>query len=121
MMNLNTMKEHIDFLVDRGFGENNVLITLSDNSIGGRASVGIDHISNGFDWESGQIRIEPSKKIISYENNRDNVILPRKRIYEQNGRKYAILSCKKCENKLRKDDIFCSRCGQKCKDTKKNY
>lgn len=33
--------------------------------------------------------------------------------YELNGRKRKIILCPKCENHLRKDDKYCSNCGQR--------
>ena len=114
-MKLKNLKEKVDYLYENKFGENEVYITLSDISIGGRAKVSFDYIVNGFDWEKGEIRIEPNEKIIRYKNNRDNIIPPIQISYENNGRKTVILNCPKCGTKLRKNDNFCFHCGQKVK------
>lgn len=65
-MKLKELKRIIDRYIDIGHGDDIVLITLNDSSVGARASAGISGVFAGFDWESGQIRIEPDKKIISY-------------------------------------------------------
>ena len=109
------LKKKVDFLVDSGHGDNVVLVTLSESSIGSRAATGITGIYSGFDWEHGQIRISTDKKIISYEKDRDKVIEPRKRDYDIGTRIRHLLLCPKCENQLRKDDNYCSCCGQRVK------
>ena len=115
-MKLKQLKENVDYLIEKGFSENEVYITLSDTSIGERAKVSFNYIVNGFDWESNQIRIEPNEKIIRYKNNRDNILPPKQKIYFIKERKTIVLKCPKCETKLRKNDIFCFHCGQKVKE-----
>lgn len=108
---LNILTQHY---LQEGLNEDTpILITTADNSIGGRAFVAATTLSEGFDWERGQLRISTEEKIIKYKNNRDNVIHPVVRHYDINGRNSTVISCPKCENKLRKDDCYCSRCGQK--------
>ena len=44
------------------------------------------------------------------------IIPPRIEVYEYpNGRKRHIINCRRCENQLKKDDRYCSRCGQMVK------
>lgn len=114
-MILSEFKKQVDFLVDNGHENNVVLVTLSESSIGSRAATGITGIHSGFDWEHGQIRISTDKKIISYEKDRDKVIEPRKEDYDIGTRTRHLLICSKCENHLRKDDNYCSHCGQRVK------
>ena len=115
-LTLKELNETTKYFLDKGFDENTpIYITTNDNSIGGRAFVTIQGMYNGFDWESGQIRLEPNEKILKYENGRDIPLEPRIKNYEYNNRKSKVISCPKCENKLRKDDRFCSYCGQKIK------
>lgn len=114
-MVLSELKKQVDFLIDNGYGNNVVLVTLSEPSIGSRAAAGITGIYSGFDWEHRQIRISTDKKIISYEKSRDKVIEPRKEDYNIGTRIRHLLLCPKCENQLRKDDNYCSCCGQKVK------
>lgn len=112
-MVLSELKKQVDFLIDNGHGDNPILVTLSESSIGSRAATGITGIYLGFDWEHGQVRISTDKKIISYEKDRDKVIEPRKEDYNIGTQTRHLLLCPKCENHLRKDDNYCSHCGQR--------
>lgn len=114
-MVLSELKKQVDFLCDEGYGDNQVLVTLSESSIGSRAATGITGIHSGFDWERGQVRISTEKKIISYGKDRDNPMEPRKEDYDIGTRIRHLLLCPKCENQLRKYDDYCSNCGQKIK------
>lgn len=114
-MTLSELKKQVDFLCDNGHGDNPVLVTLSESSIGSRAATCITRIHSGFDWEHGQVRISTKKKIISYEKDRDNAVEPRKKDYGIGTRIRHLLLCPKCENQLRKYDNYCSKCGQKIK------
>ena len=69
-MKLSDLKRIIDTIYEevvngyRTDGVNNpdevdVLITTEDLSIGRRGNVGIKAINLGFDWETGELRIEP--------------------------------------------------------------
>lgn len=115
-MKLSKIKEIVDNLVNSGYGDYNTVITTHDISIGARAYSDIQYISNGFDWESGQIRIEPQTDLISKSKDRDKELPIIKHIYGQGIRN--VISCPKCENHLRKDDRYCSNCGQRVNTTK---
>jgi len=112
---LSELKKQVDFLCDNGHGDNPVLVTLSEASIGSRAATGITGIHSGIDWERGQVRISTEKKIISYGKDRDEVIEPRREDYNIGSRTRHLFICSKCENQLRKDDNYCSHCGQRVK------
>jgi len=112
---LSELKDQVDFLVSNGHGTDTVLITLSESSVGARASTGVNGLYSGFDWEHGQVRISTQKKIISYEKDRDKEMLPRREDYDIGKRIRHLVLCPKCENQLRKDDNYCSCCGQKIK------
>ncbi len=114
-MILSELKKQVDFLCDTGYGDNSVLVTLSEPSIGSRAATGITGIHSGIDWERGQVRISTEKKIISYGKDRDEVIEPRREDYNIGSRTRHLFICPKCENQLRKDDNYCSHCGQRVK------
>ena len=114
-MILSELKKQVDFLCDNGHGDNLVLVTLSESSIGARAATAITGIHPGFDWEHGQVRVSTKKKIISYGKDRDNAIEPRKEDYDIGIRMRHLLLCPKCENQLRKYDDYCSNCGQRIK------
>lgn len=86
-----------------------VLITLSDASVGARASSRVEHAGLGFDWEQGQFRLSPSKPLVTMGNNFSDVKLAACRTYD--GRKYYC--CTRCDSRVAKDDKFCRRCGQR--------
>lgn len=112
-LNLNDIKTLVDAYVGDGYGNCPVYITLSQPSIGTRSCVGIFDLCLGMDWEHGQIRIEPTENITSYRKDRDCLIAPWITEYESGGRKRKIINCPKCNNHLRKDNKYCSNCGQR--------
>lgn len=112
-MVLSEFKKQVDFLCDNGHGDNLVLVTLSESSIGSRAATGITGIHSGFDWECGQVIISTEKKIISYGKDRDNAMEPRRVDYDIGSRIRHLLLCPKCQNQLRKDNNYCNHCGQR--------
>ena len=115
-MTLKELKRHVDFLIEEGHENDSVIVTTVDDSVGARAGTEVNSINSGFDWERGQIRIEPKTKLVKYGNSRDDALLPRINVYEYpNGSKRQIINCKRCENQLKKDDRYCSRCGQMIK------
>lgn len=115
-MILSELKRQVDFLCEIGYGEKSVLVTLSDKSIGARAAAGITSINAGFDWEAGQIRISPDKKLILHDKDRDLPMVAIKWDCDMGGGKTRhLLICPKCDNHLRKNDRYCSCCGQRLK------
>ena len=114
-MTLKKLSELVEFYMD-GHKNDKVLITLSQPSVGARAFVDVQGVYAGFDWEDGQIRIETVEPIITKYNNRDIGKPARCEEYgEEQGyaRKRIVRHCPICENFLRKDDKYCSRCGQR--------
>lgn len=113
-MTLSELKRKIDFLCEAEKGEKNVVIALSERSVGAKASADITGINAGVDWEAGQVRISPDRKLISYDKDRD---LPMQKIKWDidmgNGKTRHLLICPKCNSHLRKDDRYCSSCGQR--------
>ena len=115
-MNLEELKENIDSTIRHLNDYENpknimVLISLKENSMGGRASSGVSCVGMGFDWEHGQFRIEPTKSLVSM----GNAITDIKSVIckEYDGRKYY--KCPRCESKISKNDNYCRECGQKLK------
>lgn len=106
---------------DKEMGEKLLLVTTSDRSIGGRASVGIKGIYQGFDWEQGQIRIETDEQIIKKYNNRD--VEKDKWYFTERitNKKYSV--CSVCHHRVGKNDNYCKHCGQKLSNelVDKNY
>lgn len=65
-MNLKELKHMVDkiYSYSRYPEEIEVVITTSENAIGGRAKCGVLAIHQGIDWERKQLRIEPENKLI---------------------------------------------------------
>ena len=113
-MILEELKQQIDYLYDKGCGKMIVLITTADKSVGGRAGTEINSVYEGMDWEHNQVRIQPEIKLVRQGNSRDDAMQPIVRSYTYpNNRTRKVIVCCKCEQILRKDDNYCSRCGQK--------
>lgn len=115
-MNLERLKEIVDF----NYHKNNnkykpkdiqVVITLKNASVGGRAYSPVENICMGMDWEDGELRISPTKPLFS-EGNRLSDVAP---VIEKkfNNRKYHV--CSNCFQKIIKSDFFCRYCGKKLK------
>jgi hypothetical protein len=115
-LNLSELKSTVDFTIEQLHDyenpeEINVLITLDESSMGARASSGIRFVGMGFDWEHGQLRIEPTKKLVSKGNALTNIKNVAR--FEFGGQPYW--GCPKCLQKIAKDDSYCRYCGQKLK------
>lgn len=108
-MKLRDLKASIDSYIGLGHEEDPVLITLSQPSIGSRASCGIRGIYPGFDWEHGQMRIEPDKPIVTAGRSKDD--MKPMAIYAYSAPR-PFYNCPTCGKKVKKDDNYCSRCGQ---------
>lgn len=115
-MNLLDLKTNVDHIIRnlRSYEEPKdieVLITLAESSVGSRAFARVNHVGMGFDWESGQLRIESEVPIVRQGNTFNDV---KKINCEQfQGRNYYF--CPRCESKISKDDKFCRYCGQRLK------
>lgn len=88
-----------------------VLVSLSDESIGPRASSTVGSVGIGFDWEDGQFRIEPSTPVERYGNSKGDV----KPAREENDDGIKSYWCVRCANKVAKGDKFCRNCSQRLK------
>ena len=112
-MILTELKEKVDWLTETGHQDDEVIITTKDPSVGPRGGSGVLNILHGFDWERGQIRIEPEKPLLSSEKDRDKALPAIVRVYDDLPRKRVVRKCPKCENHVRKGDAYCSKCGQR--------
>lgn len=115
-MDLKELKAIVDFTIEHLQSHQNpeeiqVLITLSESSIGARAASGVKFAGLGFDWEHNQFRLEPIKKLVAKGNNLTDV----KEVWckEYDGRKFYF--CPRCQEKIAKNDMYCRYCSQKLK------
>lgn len=112
--------KNLETYINNGCGDYPLVITLREPSVGPRASIGIDSVFPGFDWESGQMRIEPSNDgCTSYKKDRDIPCGVSVKEYDLNGKKTIIRRCKFCGEKIRTTDIYCCKCGHKLKMERK--
>ena len=114
-MNLEELKNIVDETIKHLYREGPkdvpVLITISESSMGARASCSAKYGGMGFDWEQGQFRFEASEPLVRKGNSLKDV----KSVIQIdfNGRNYYC--CPKCMQKISKNDIYCRYCGQKVK------
>jgi len=111
-MNLKDFLENLNFIKktfpDYENLENiNVVITTSESSIGGRSCVDVYNVHMGFDWEHGQLRIEPANKLLKRQTREIAKV-----IKQQSGG-ISYWGCSYCGRKIAKDDRFCKECGRK--------
>jgi len=86
-----------------------VLINIAERSIPATAASGIKSICMGFDWEAGQLRIEPDYRLVKLGNNlRDEKPIKCQQIEGKRSH-----WCPRCEQKISCDDHYCRHCGQK--------
>lgn len=110
--------EKLKFYIECSHGNDDVCVVLKQPSIGARASTSIVSLHPGFDWEQGKIILGTDKEITSFDKDRDVELSARVNTYTDTKIR-TIYSCPKCEQHLRKDDKYCSRCGQKITIPKK--
>ncbi len=110
-MTLEELAHKIDFLWNNFKRDSQVVVTLNSSSMGGRAFANVVDICHGIDWEAGQIRIAVDKPIIEKNKDRD---VPMPKAKTSNG--YV---CPACGYFVRKDDKYCSTCGQNIEGVKK--
>lgn len=112
-MNLKELKETVDFVFNRSKNPegSSVVITLSEPSIGSRAYSSVQGIYIGFDWETNQIRIEPSVDLVKKGNSLTDIrpIKFRKSFDKKN----IVSACPNCDSRIAKTDCYCRYCGQR--------
>lgn len=109
-MNLIELKNHIDNLIryTKNAEEKEVVIALTQSSMGPIASTGIKNIYPGIDWDKNRIIINPKRAICDktlFENT--GAIIDIKK--SSDGK--DICYCSKCHNKISKKDKYCKSCG----------
>lgn len=104
-MTLEELAHKVDLLLSHCRQRKQVVVTLDTPSMGARACANVVDICNGIDWESGQVRIAVDRPIMEKNKDRD---VPMPKAKTSNG--YV---CRACGYSVRKNDRYCSTCGQK--------
>ena len=112
-MTVRDIKDTLDFYSEHGYDDANVLITLSEPSIGARAFAEIKYISAGIDWENGQIRIEPIVELCRKGRTLEDPRPLHTFQYLYDKRTTYSYHCANCGKKNPKDANYCNRCGQR--------
>ena len=119
-MTLLQLKKSVDYAFQSGHnGDEPVLITLEEPSIGPRASVGVSSASCGFDWEHYQFRIEPETPLKKDSLTRDDPIETYAVKYIYDKKTKLVHHCRNCDRPVNKDAHYCENCGQKTKISNK--
>ena len=103
-MTLEELAHKVDLLLSHCRQGKQVVVTLDTPSMGARACANVVDISNGIDWEDGQVRIAVDRPIMEKSKDRD---VPMPKAKTSNG--YV---CRACWHFVRKNDRYCSTCGQ---------
>lgn len=103
-MTLEELAHKVDLLLSHCGQGKQVVVTLDTPSMGARACANVVDISNGIDWEDGQVRIAVDRPIMEKSKDRD---APMPKAKTSNG--YV---CRACGHFVRKNDRYCSTCGQ---------
>lgn len=119
-MNLKQLKETVDAIYSHLRRYDNpeeltVCVLIAEPSMGARASVGVEYVSRGMDWENGQINVKCDTQIVRKGNSKEDIIAPYEYEYDYgNGKKTKVINCKMCESgKPKRGDNYCSHCGQR--------
>ena len=117
-LKLKEFKDAINFIYDsaRDYDRDNlgVCISIDEPSVGASACVPVSSVFRGIDWEQGRVDINSGIPIVRKGRSMADAIEPWIHEYDYGDkRKTVIMDCKMCGGRVRKDDRYCSKCGQK--------
>lgn len=112
-MNIGELTEKLSALVKDGHKEENVVITVEEPSVGARACVGIQSALLGFDWETGQLRIEPQEPLVTYGKDRDIPVKAKIMTMDMGRVTRSARKCPSCGFRVYKEHRYCPMCGQR--------
>ena len=118
-MTLTELRDSVNHALDhwRNSDDPEVVITLSNPSVGPRASCGVLNATLGFDWEYGQFRIQPQENLRmegrTLEDPTETYVV--QYLYDYRNKRHVIHYCRNCGNVVNKDVNFCQHCGQRIK------
>lgn len=112
-MKLKDFKAEVDQLVKDGCGERAVVVAVSENGFGTAPFANVNGVCPGIDWECGQVRIATDVQIIRKFKDRDK---PSPKLCMKSfGDGMFPYVCPECGMRVRKNDHYCSHCGQNIK------
>ena len=116
-MTLTELRDSVNHALDhwRDSDDPEVVITLSNPSVGPRASCGVIYAALGFDWEYGQFRIQPQENLRREGRTLEDPVETYVHQYLYDKRKQTIHHCRNCGYVVKKDANFCQHCGQRIK------
>ncbi len=118
-MTVRELQERLEFYAAQYSADDDVVVQLSEPSVGITSFTNVTYAGSGFDWDSGRFWITPEKKLLSKEKDRDAELPAVKIIFRETELRHrklrSIIKCPKCEEHLMKSDKYCSRCGQRIK------
>lgn len=111
-MTLNELKNKCDVYTHLGHGNDEVVITLSyPRNVGKRSYTCVTGFGPGFDFEAGEMRLTPLKRLVADVSTRDDPMAA----YQVHTTVRTVYKCAKCGSHIRKKDKYCSECGQAIK------
>lgn len=112
-LSIGELKKILESMIEKDgrISQRPLLITTNDESVCGREYVTVTNITQGGDWEKGQIRITTNEPIIRKHNSKD-VKKDKLLITEKyTGKRYA--RCSSCNGRIARTDKYCKHCGQR--------
>lgn len=104
-MTCEELKDSLFLYCGTGHRNDEVVILLSQKSLGAHASSTIECAMPGFDWDNGRLMIRPTKRLVEDVMSRDT---EKMRTYW-----HDVLHCPTCERRVTKKAKYCEHCGQK--------
>lgn len=93
-----------------------ICISISEPSVGASACVPVASVYRGIDWEHHRVDINSAVSIVRKGKSIADVIEPWVHEYDYEGKKKTvIMDCRMCGGRIRKEDKYCPKCGQKLK------
>lgn len=121
-MKLSELKRLVDLYASETENKDanlDVVITLDEPSVGARAKSDIKGVYQGFDWEHGQLRIEPTEKLCRKGRSKDNELEMYGIRYIYDRKTTTKYHCPMCSEILPKAANYCIKCGQKVRASDK--
>lgn len=110
-MNLSELRDKCNLYINLGHETDDVVVTLSNPNVGGRAYTSAKTIAPGDSMAPGErnlIYITPLLKVAADGSSRDDPM----KAYKVHTSIRSVIKCPKCGSHLRNKDKYCAECGQ---------